>query len=56
VDYVKTSEAAEHFRVSLDTIYRWIKSGRLVAEDVGSGKRHIWRIPADTGCAAAAQD
>jgi len=44
-NYLKPKEAAEHFSVSLYTVYRWIKQGRLGAENVGNGKRPTWRIP-----------
>lgn len=45
--YLTVSEVAAHYRVSDQTICRWIKEGRLKAENISSRKRPIYRIPAD---------
>lgn len=45
--YLKPTEVAATFRVSVDTVYRWIKEKRIPAENMGTGRRATWRIPAD---------
>lgn len=39
-DVFTAAEAADHFRVSLDTVKRWLKAGRLKGAKVG----RAWRI------------
>jgi len=42
-EYYTTYEFAERFRISLKTVYRLIKRGRIPAVRMG----HQWRIPVD---------
>lgn len=42
----KVAEVAEHYGVSLSTIYREIKAGRLTAFRIGTGRGTV-RVPAD---------
>lgn len=44
--YLTTQEVADHFRVSVDRVLRWIKKGQLPGSiDVGTAKRPNYRIP-----------
>lgn len=44
IEYVSPEEAARRLNKSRDTIYRWIKSGQLIADKIGGG-RGVWVIP-----------
>lgn len=46
--YLTVTEVADHYRVSVQTVLRWIKAGRIKAENIASGKRPVYRIPAAT--------
>ena len=41
-----TAEAAARLRVSVYTVIRWIKQGKLRGVLVGGSRRAGWRIPA----------
>lgn len=45
--YLTVAEVAAHYRVSQDTVRRWIREKRLPAEDIGRGKRPTYRIPSE---------
>lgn len=38
-------EVAEHYRVSPDTVRKWIREKRIEYENIGRGKRATYRIP-----------
>lgn len=40
-------EVAEHYRVSQDTVRKWIREKRIAHENIGRGKRATYRIPRD---------
>ena len=40
-------EVAEHYRVSQDTVRKWIRDKRIEHINVGTGKRASYRIPKD---------
>ncbi len=42
-EFLTLEEAARHFRVSVSTLYRWCRGGRIPAFKIGRG----WLIPAD---------
>ena len=39
--YVTMHEAADHLRVALRTVYRWVEQGRLKVFHVGRGSTRI---------------
>lgn len=43
--YYTVAEVAAHYRVSRDTILRWIKSKRIAALNISTGRRATYRIP-----------
>ena len=43
-EILTAEEAAILLRVEVRTVYHLIKSGKLVARNVGTGKRPVWRI------------
>jgi excisionase family DNA binding protein len=44
--YLTTQEVADHFRVSVTKVIRWVKSGNLPGSiDVGTAKKPNYRIP-----------
>jgi excisionase family DNA binding protein len=44
--YLTTQEVADHFRVSVSRVIRWIKAGSLPGSiDVGTAKKPNYRIP-----------
>jgi excisionase family DNA binding protein len=44
---VKPSEVADMLNVSIETVYRWIREGRINVIKIYSGKRVWLRIPED---------
>ena len=46
--YLTTREVADHYRVSLNTVCQWIKSGAITAINVSQGKRPTYRILASS--------
>lgn len=40
-------EVAQHYRVTDDTVRRWIKEKRISSINIGTGKLARWRIPQD---------
>jgi excisionase family DNA binding protein len=40
-------EVADHYRVSQDTVRKWIREKRIEYLNVGRGKRATYRIPKD---------
>lgn len=40
-------EVAEHYRVSQDTVRKWIRDKRIEHINVGTSKRASYRIPKD---------
>lgn len=40
-------EVAEHYRVSPDTVRKWIREKMIEHENIGIGKRATYRIPSD---------
>jgi excisionase family DNA binding protein len=45
--YLTVSEVAKHYRVSDDTIRRWIKEKRIASINIGTSKLARYRIPQD---------
>lgn len=45
--YLTPKEVAEHYRVSQDTVRRWIKAGRVPHVNLGTADRPLYRIPED---------
>lgn len=42
--YLTVREVANHYRVSRDTIVRWIKKGRIAADNIGTPDLPRYRI------------
>lgn len=47
MSYLTPAEVAERYRVTAGTVIRWINSGKIVADNIGTEKRATWRIPQD---------
>jgi excisionase family DNA binding protein len=45
VDYMTSAEVAKHYRVSQDTVRRWVRDGRLPCVNIGTDRRPTYRIP-----------
>ena len=44
MQYMTVREVASHYRVSRDTIVRWIKRGRIAADNIGTPQVPRYRI------------
>jgi excisionase family DNA binding protein len=45
--YLKPSEVADMLDVSIDTVYRWVREGKIKSVRIVAGKRVWIRIPED---------
>ena len=41
------SEVAAHYRVTVPTIRKWVREGRIPYEDIGTAKLPRYRFPAE---------